>query len=1401
MSEAIWRNGSAFWLLWLLPVLVGCAVFAHLRVRRAALQFAGRAMTPRLLPPLDWRGPLRKTSLFVIGLVLAIVAAARPAWDVYYLKTGARGLDLVVALDVSRSMLADDSGDSRLGRARSAVSWLVRELGGDRVGLLVFAGQTAQACPLTLDRGFFEASLASSGPQAVGRGGTKIGPALEEALRMLDTSWDRDKLVLLVTDGGDQESFPKTAAKKLRQKGIRVITLGLGRAEKGAPLVLDGKIVRRKDGQPVLARLNDQLLKELAVETEGMYVPPEEAHRLPDLYRENFGHLHRGANQELQEKHYHEKFQWFLAAAFLLLLLQAGRSPYPRRGSRPAPALAALLLAALVLLPGCGRDTGRIQAAIDQLAAGDADGAEKLLLELAEELPRQPVVAYDLACAHQAKNRRREARARYVGVLETGDKKLRARARTNLAMLAAESLRSRIHGELDAVSKDARAAVRQEAEAALDDLQRARELDPTLAEAVRRQDLLARWLRAAEDAWRESDRRTARAERAKRKGAAYLAALIEAQHRVELGLARGDLLGDLELTQRDLIEDTRKVQDHFADEGAELGEAFRQEVASGIKAVLPTMEETTALLRDGQTSKARQAIVRAQGALIRLWILWTDPGSGLARAAREQARFAQGLAQQASARTPPGLSEDAIAARVLVAEKARELLGQQEERIASWVANLRRRLAPAHASGDWSPLFLERARARLPAVETHLRRASAKLGAKGPQSIVAARRALQALQGLALEWQLAQLEPAELARRLETEQRRLVRAAHALGSGQAEPEGVLAKLGSLAEGFLRSLAWGPIRSSQADQADRVAYLAGALDRMLDAKASKDADENAKKQLEAQRAMLKRGVADVGQAMARAAGSMGITVSAGAVAAMHEARVAVRGLWGSLSGFEALLRAAAQEQAALAGSGEDAAKAEPGDTPQMAKEALAFQRDDAAREQGVTTELVERLRAGLSGEVRRTEEQLALAKAAPDRTGGEKGDKTEQKPAVDLEELEARLAVLRGLDDLLEPAAGAARLAADGLAAEPPPATFDQLRTRFQQAAPEQRRAADLLARAMRMLEEARLPLAELARRIMEGERRLLQTARELRGGHRPKDRDGTEITWKTLQAAQKSAGSYVERLAPALDRELARLQKAKAPAQPDKGKPQPEQEGEEEKLLRALVTAVESAHAGALRSFDSTEREGVVDALGSTLDASRRLWASLANFQQLLERATEQEAALLARSEELSRLPDAPAKDRDCARKDQARTAELVPPLRMRIEAMKQQAPPQGGHPQSGAPPGGGPGPGLPPEVIQLAESNLPAAEQAMAEAGKHIEAPSWNDALDRQEEAHRLLREILDKLRQQQEKRQDQPDRQPQRQQQALSPAELQRLRQAVRERNKRRQQRAKRTPVEEDW
>lgn len=1377
-SEVNWNNAPAFWLAWVLPLLVASAVVAHRGVVRAAERFAGRTMTPRLLPPLHASAAAAKTAWFLGGVMLAIVAAASPGWGVVYRPVAARGLDLVVALDVSRSMLADDAGDSRLGRARSAIGWLVDALEGDRVGLLLFAGQTVQTCPLTLDRGFFRGALADANPALVGRGGTKLGPALDEALRMLDTSHDRDKLVLLVTDGGDQESFPKAAAARLAEKGVRVIALGLGRADEGAPLVIEGKIVRTQDGQPVSARLNDALLKELATSTKGMYVPPDAAHRLPELYAEHFGALRRGQHEEMQEKLHREQYQWFLVPGFVLLLVQAGRSPYrrrraanetrststtPRSGARSA--LALLVLTAL--FAACSREADQVEIALEQFRTGEYEKAETTLLALGDERQDRPLLAYDLACVHQARGRSSEARARYVEALDRGEKPLRARTHHNLAMLGVERLRALSGDDVAAVGKDRREEITALAGAAIDDLLRARQLDPSLdaatgGELTRRQDRLARWLRATEDAWRARDRQTERDARAAAKGSAYLAALLDAERDLLARLAQGEALEDLELRQRDLRDELGQCSEHFADEGAALPEAFHAEVSSGLAALDPELRGIESALRDGATELAATSIRSAADAMTGVLALWAAPDATLARAARAQQDFVQEIRQHTRLR---GAASEGGAEALGVVERSQDELIARERRIAAWLVNLARRLAPEHADAAWSSVFVERARARLPEIDVLLARTAERVGGTGPQALVLGTRAAQALDSLALEAQISGLDAKALVQRLELEQQRLVRAADLLLDPSATPPGLLATLNRVARDLALALAWQPLPSDARDQAARAAYLEPAIEKQRKSEQQgHGTDQQQDPKPDAQQAAIALSVTRAKDALERASSACGATPSAAAVVALHEGRVALRELGILLGDFDGLLERAANEQASLAAQGEADAK----------DEALLAHRD-ALREQGLTTPAIERLRDALAAEI-------TAAETPVDEKASVAGDAEKKE----------RRAALDALGKSLAPAAEAAR---DALGALGTPAeTLTQANERRAAAAPAQRRAADLLRAAVDELARARLPLVELGKRIAEGEAELLELARSSDAAHPRAE----------LEASQQDLGSFVVRLGPALARELA------PPG--EEAKEQTDDEKAAKAQLEALVQAIGAAHAASLAALSGADETHDAASIEAVLDPSRDLWAALAEFQPLLERAVAESAEWLARSQGFAQTAPDDARAQQAA-VDQLRTRRFVPELRAKIEAIAaQQQQEQQAQQAQAQPPGqaqpAAPG-GLSPEVIELARKNLPAAETAMDAAQAQITARSWRDVVDRQDEAHRLLEEILAKLKKDQQDQQDKQDQQqePQPQepqqtpQQPRSPEELERLMQAVRERNRNAPQPTARSTVKEDW
>ena len=230
-------------------------------------------------------------------------------------------------LDVSRSMLAEDVAPSRLERAKADIRDLLKKLEGDRVGLIAFAGAPVELVPLTTDQGFFRTVLDDVDPESAPRGGSLIGDAIRKAMESMDERRDRDQVIVLITDGEDHDSFPAEAAQQAAERNIRIISVGLGDTEAGS------RIPRRNDegaltfvkheGQEVWSKMDERLLKEIALTTSGAYVPARtRAYDLGSSYDEHLAKLTRGEIQAEKRKRYREQFQLFAGIGLALLLVE-----------------------------------------------------------------------------------------------------------------------------------------------------------------------------------------------------------------------------------------------------------------------------------------------------------------------------------------------------------------------------------------------------------------------------------------------------------------------------------------------------------------------------------------------------------------------------------------------------------------------------------------------------------------------------------------------------------------------------------------------------------------------------------------------------------------------------------------------------------------------------------------------------------------------------------------------------------------------------------------------------------------------------------------------------------------------------------------------------------------------
>ncbi len=362
------------WVLYMLWLVPTAGILWHIGVnRRLATRNAlvSPAMAARLAPAPAPVRRLWQMLLFMFGLLLALIAAARPQWGMKDENVYQKGRDLLIVLDVSRSMLAADVHPSRLGRAKVDLLDLVKQVRGDRVGLLAFRGRSVLLCPLTTDYGFLTQVLEGAGIDSAPVGETNIGDAIGEALQTFDAESGSHRAIVLVSDGEDLAGRLEGAIQKARDRGVAIFTVGFGSPE-GAqlPAAPGKKEFLTHQGTPVVSRLNNELLSDIATRTGGAYVPVGLANvKLGDLYRDHLSRLTARDLEESVQRRYIERYQLFLALAVLCFLavtfLSRGQiaasirrrpanSPTPSPpGTRdlnpPAPRLKELAVALLLL--------------------------------------------------------------------------------------------------------------------------------------------------------------------------------------------------------------------------------------------------------------------------------------------------------------------------------------------------------------------------------------------------------------------------------------------------------------------------------------------------------------------------------------------------------------------------------------------------------------------------------------------------------------------------------------------------------------------------------------------------------------------------------------------------------------------------------------------------------------------------------------------------------------------------------------------------------------------------------------------------------------------------------------------------------------------------------------------
>jgi Ca-activated chloride channel family protein len=334
-----WVEVERIHLVWAALGLTAALFGLELRSRNVMGTFLSPVMQRRLTAQASIGRVVLRLSLLLLAMLAAIGAVMRPqARGVTETVTASTAsADVVFVLDTSRSMLAEDTAPNRLARAKAEIGQVVDRLEGHRVGLVVFAGRATQACPLTPDHSFFTTVLSTIDTSSAGRGGTKIGEAIKVALRGFPTG-EGAKLIVLITDGDDQDPYSEEAAKAARDAGVKIIAVGLG-SETGSQITLTdpqtgAKTTLMHDGTPVISKLNGDQLRKIALVTEGAYVPAgTSAIDLDSIMESHVQPIVRAAADASIRRIPSERFQWLvlLSLVFLMSALWVGAGAGDRR--------------------------------------------------------------------------------------------------------------------------------------------------------------------------------------------------------------------------------------------------------------------------------------------------------------------------------------------------------------------------------------------------------------------------------------------------------------------------------------------------------------------------------------------------------------------------------------------------------------------------------------------------------------------------------------------------------------------------------------------------------------------------------------------------------------------------------------------------------------------------------------------------------------------------------------------------------------------------------------------------------------------------------------------------------------------------------------------------------------
>ena len=317
-------NIEILWSLLLIPLFAAAYIVQTRRKRRQLQEFGAPELVAGLMPDSSHVRPAVKFGILMLALTLLILAAARPQYGQKSETVKRQGIEVMIALDVSNSMMAEDVAPNRLDRAKQLMNKLIDKMTDDKVGLVVFAGEAYVQLPITCDYVSAKMFLSTITPDLIKTQGTAIGSAIRTSVRAFGSEQsEASRAIVLITDGENHEDDALAAAKEAKDKGIQTFVVGIGKPE-GSPIPIPGTGTFRKDrsGQVVVTRLNEQMCREVAQAGNGIYVRCDNTNTAMRAVQKELDKLATSEIETQVYTDYQEQYQSFALLALLLLIAE-----------------------------------------------------------------------------------------------------------------------------------------------------------------------------------------------------------------------------------------------------------------------------------------------------------------------------------------------------------------------------------------------------------------------------------------------------------------------------------------------------------------------------------------------------------------------------------------------------------------------------------------------------------------------------------------------------------------------------------------------------------------------------------------------------------------------------------------------------------------------------------------------------------------------------------------------------------------------------------------------------------------------------------------------------------------------------------------------------------------------